>query len=45
MKYAYASLEYVYAYIKHTHAYTSRNIVLMQVINNNQTKPSMLLIF
>ena len=44
MKYAYACLKDVYAYIKHAHAYTPRNTVLKQARNNNQTKPSMLLI-
>jgi len=44
MKYVYACLEYAYAYVKHAHAYTPRNTVLKQAINNNQTKPSMLII-
>ena len=44
LEYAYACLKYVYIYIKHAHAYTLRNTVLKQVINNNQIKPSMLLI-
>ena len=39
-----ASLKYVYTYIKNAHTYTPRNTVLKQVTNNNQTKPSMLII-